>query len=62
MGVFSKVFEVLFKSRSTCCVIIDICNFVINEFNLTFEVQNMGNKAFKNALFGNTSFPNEALS
>ena len=24
---------------------------VINEFNPTFEVQNMGNKAFQNALF-----------
>ena len=28
-----------------------ICNFVINEFNLTFEVQNMENEAFQNALF-----------
>ena len=30
---------------------VDICNFVINEFNPTFEVQNMGNEAFQNALF-----------
>ena len=28
----------------------------------TFEVQNMGNRAFENASFGNASFPNEALS
>ena len=40
---------------------VDVCNFVINEFNPTFEVQNMGNKAFQNASFGNASFPNEAL-
>ena len=39
-----------------------VCNFVINEFNPTFEVQNMGNEAFQNASFGNASFPNEALS
>ena len=39
-----------------------VCNFVINEFNPTFEVQNMGNKDFQNALFGNASFLNEALS
>ena len=30
-----------------------MCNFVINEFNPTFEVQKMGNKAFQNASFGN---------
>ena len=30
---------------------VDICNFVINEFNPTFEVQNMGNEAFQNASF-----------
>ena len=41
---------------------VDAYNFVINEFNPTFEVQNMGNEAFQNASFGNTSFPNEALS
>ena len=40
---------------------VDVCNFVINEFNPTFEVQNMGNEAFWNASFGNTLFPNEAL-
>ena len=40
---------------------VDVCNFVINEFNPTFEVQNMGNEAFQNASFGNASFPNEAL-
>ena len=34
---------------------------VTNEFNPTFEVQNMGNEAFQNASFGNASFPNEAL-
>ena len=32
----------------------DRCNFVINSFNPTFEVQNTGNEAFRNA-----SFPNE---
>ena len=37
---------------------LDLCNFVKNEFNPTFEVQNMGNEAFQNATFGNTSFPN----
>ena len=39
----------------------DKCNFVINEFNSTFEVQNMGNEAFQNASFWNALFPNEAL-
>ena len=28
-----------------------VLNFTINEFNPTFEVQNMGYKAFQNALF-----------
>ena len=37
---------------------VDICNFVINEFNPTFEVQNMGNETFQNASFGNASFSN----
>ena len=37
---------------------VDVCNFVINEFNPTFEVQNMGNEAFQNASFGNALFPN----
>ena len=32
---------------------VDICNYVINEFNPTFEVQNMGNEAFQNASFPN---------
>ena len=40
---------------------IGICNFVINEINSTFEVQNMRNKAFQNASFGNALFPNEVL-
>ena len=40
---------------------VDICNFVIDEFNPTFEAQNMGNEAFQNASFGKASFPNEAL-
>ena len=40
---------------------VDICNFVINKFNPTFEVQKNGNEAFQNALFGNASFPYEAL-
>ena len=31
---------------------------VINEFNPTFETQNMGNEAFENASFGNASFGN----
>ena len=31
---------------------------VINEFNPTFETQNMGNEAFKNASFGNASLGN----
>ena len=31
---------------------------VINEFNPTFEIQNMGNDAFQNALFGNALFGN----
>ena len=30
---------------------VDVCNFVMNEFNSTFEVQDMGNKAFQNASF-----------
>ena len=41
---------------------VDVCNFVINEFNPAFQVQKMGNEAFQNVLFGNASFPNEALS
>ena len=36
---------------------VDICNFVINKFNPTSEVQNMGNEAFEHA-----SFPNENMS
>ena len=65
MRVPVKVFEVLFKSQSAYCAhvlnilgwiklffdTIDSCNFVINEFNLTFEVQNMENEAFENASF-----------
>merc|ERR1712020_392515 len=35
-----------------------VCSFVINEFNPTFEVQNMGNKVFQNASFQIASFPN----
>ena len=31
-------------------------NDTMDEFNPTFEVQNMGNKAFQNASFGNASF------
>ena len=27
---------------------VNICNVVINKFNPTFEVQNMGNEAFQN--------------
>ena len=41
---------------------LDICNFVINDFNATFEVQNIENETFQTAPFGNASFPNEALS
>ena len=41
---------------------VDECNFVINEFNPTFEVQSMGNEAFQNAPFANASFGNEAFS
>ena len=36
--------------------------FEISEFNLTFEVQDMGNEAFQNASFVNALFENEALS
>ena len=43
------------------CDTLSVCNFVINQFNPTFEVQNMVNEAFQNASFGNPSFPNEAL-
>jgi len=39
-----------------------VCNVVINEFNPTFEVQNMGNEAFQNALFVKALLSNEALS
>ena len=31
---------------------------VINEFNPTFVIQNMGNEAFQNASVGNASFGN----
>ena len=30
---------------------VNMCNFVINNLNPTFEVQNMGNEAFQNASF-----------
>ena len=40
------------------CYVIDVCNFIINEFDPTFEVENMGHEAFQNASFGNASFPN----
>ena len=57
--------EVGLNSFSTKYV--DQCNFVINEFNPTSEVQNMGNEAFQNApfanvLFANGSFPNGGYS
>ena len=31
-----------------------LCNFVLNEFNPTFEVQGSENKTLKNTLFCNT--------
>ena len=51
----SLVFHVLnFKSWIKLIYdTVDVCNFVLNEFNPTFEVQNMGNEAFQNASFGN---------
>ena len=30
---------------------VHLCNFVINEFNSTFEVQGSGNMALENTLF-----------
>jgi len=33
---------------------LDLCNFVLNEFNPTFEVQGSGNKTLKNTPFCNT--------
>ena len=33
-------------------------NFVIKEFNLTYEVQNMANGTFQIVPFGNVQFPN----
>ena len=30
---------------------LDLCNFVLNEFNPTFEVQGSGNKTLKNTPF-----------
>ena len=35
---------------------VDLCNFVINEFNPTSEVQNMGNWAFQNSPFRNGGY------
>ena len=32
---------------------VNMCNFVMNEFYLIFEVQNIVNKAFQYAWFGN---------
>ena len=50
----SLVYHVLnFKSW-----IYDKIIYILNEFNPTFETQNMGNKAFKNPSFGNASFGN----
>ena len=37
---------------------VNICNFVINEFNPTCEVQNMGNEAFQNVSLWDASSPN----
>ena len=37
---------------------VDKCNFVINEFNPTSEVQNIENGVFQNARFPNTPFAN----
>ena len=36
----------------------DSRNSDVDEFNPTFEVQNLGNEAFQNDSFGNASFPN----
>ena len=36
----------------------NLCNFVIYEFNLTCEVDNIGNHDFQNASFWTTSFLN----
>ena len=47
----SLVFHVL-NFKSWIKLIYDRVNFDINEFNPTFEVQNMGNEAFQNASFG----------
>ena len=33
---------------------LDLCNFVLNEFNQAFEVQGSGNKTLKNTPFCNT--------
>ena len=35
---------------------VDLCNFVTNEFNQTFEFQGSGNRAFKNTPFSNAGF------
>ena len=58
---FEKPLSHVFNFKSWIKLIydtVDICNFVINAFNPTFEVQNMGNEAFQNASFGKASFPN----
>ena len=64
--VFHKQLEIsnFFNFKSWMKLIydtVDICNFVINEFNQTFDVQNMAKEAFQNVSFGNALFPNEAL-
>ena len=41
---------------------VDLCNFVTNESNPTFEVENIGNEALQNASFADASFLNESLS
>ncbi len=37
---------------------VDLCSFVMNEFDPTFEVQGSGNGALQNAPLLNAPFPN----
>ena len=53
----------ILKSHFKLCIqlnydTVDTCNFVIDELNPTFEVQNIGSMAFRNASFWKFSFPN----
>ena len=60
-GIFKSNVSYVLNFKSWIKLIYDKITYtycVTNEFNPTFEIQNMGNEAFKNASFVNASFGN----